>query len=85
MKFKVTKSTQSTKGGFVNTIEGTSTKTVFGKTKTTKHLFLLKTDEALDIDSEDELNLSEYRQETYKWTDDEGNERTTTWLHLKAA
>jgi hypothetical protein len=85
MKFKVTKSTLSTKGGFVNTLEGESSVKVFGVNKTVKHIFLMKTDEQVPVDTTDDINLSDYTQETYKWVDDEGKDRTSTWLHKKAA
>lgn len=84
MEFIVTKSTQSTKGGFVNSLEGSAVTKVFGVAKTSKHLFLFKTDETIVVGTKGELNLADYRQESYKWTDDDGAERNSTWLHAIA-
>ena len=88
MKFKVTKSTKSTNGGFVNTLEGVSTSKVFGVTKTTKHKFLFKTDEEIPVGTEDELVLSDYNQNAFTSDvlDEHGETITITsvWLHKKA-
>jgi hypothetical protein len=88
MKFKVTKSTKSINGGFVNTLEGESTSKVFGVTKTTKHKFLFKTDEEVLVGTEDEITLSDYNQTpfTSEVLDEKGEVVTITsiWLHKKA-
>lgn len=89
MKFKVTKSTKSTKGGFVNTIEGESHIKVFGVNKTVKHKFLMKTDEEVPVGTEDDIMLSDYTQApmSSEVLDEKGETVviTMTWLHKKAA
>jgi hypothetical protein len=90
MKFKVLKSTLSSNGGYVNTIEGLSESTVFGVKKTTKHRFLIKTDEVIEVGVEHDLPLGEYtqeRRESQVPDRNTGEEITivSVWLHKKAA
>lgn len=98
MKFKVIKSTLSTKGGFVNTIEGESTLSIFGATKTTKHRYLIKTDTELKVGTEQQLDLAAFTRTTLQQVQSEGSEfgrdvvtaagvvrvSTTNWLHAVA-
>ncbi len=62
MKFKVLSSKLSVNGGFVNLIEGESKVKVFGVEKTTKHRFMIKTDEVVEIGAEQELDLGKYEK-----------------------
>lgn len=63
--FKVTKSTASSKGGFVNTLECTSSVKVFGVTKTTVHKRFMKTDDAVEIGTEANIEMNQYSEQPY--------------------
>ncbi len=85
MKFIVTKSTESTNGGYINTLKTTKVINVLGVQKTVNAFFLLKTDEKVPVDSEHNLNLADFKMEERPWVDDNGEARTSTWLHVKVA
>ena len=61
MELTVLKSTPSKKG-FVNTLEGESSVTVFGVKKTTKHRFLMSTNDALTVGAKENVDLSQFNQ-----------------------
>lgn len=89
LKVIVEKSTLSSKGGYVNTITGVKKSTALGVSKTTKLRFLMKTDEAVEVGSEHELNMSDYNQvvrESKVVNQETGEEITivSTWLHERA-
>jgi hypothetical protein len=89
MEVTVVKSTLSTKGGYVNTIEGVKKSKALGVTKTSKMRFLMKTDEAAEVNSVHVLDLSQYNQvvrESKVVNQETGEEITitSTWLHDKA-
>lgn len=51
--------------GFVNTLTGTSVMTVFGKPKTTKVRFLMRTDEELPVGSTEVVDLAHFEVKEY--------------------
>jgi hypothetical protein len=89
--FVVKSSTQSSNGGFINKIETTTEKQVLGVKKLTKHAFLLKTEDQVEVGSVHELDLADYNQVT-RATEVASNEDpdkmivlTSIWLHEKIA
>lgn len=80
--FKVIKSTESTKGGFVNTIETESTIKIFGVDKTTRNRFLMKTDGVVALGTQQVIDLDEYNQ-VPRSSELDGRTITSTWLHRK--
>jgi hypothetical protein len=89
LQFTVIKSTESSKGGFVNTLETVKTTTVFGVAKTTKRRFLMKTDAALAEGQQEELELGNYNIVEFSNTvlDENNVEKvlTSSWLQDKIA
>jgi len=89
--FKCVKSTESSKGGFVNTIvtEQVKTAIVFGQEKqdVSRRTYYIKTPKAIPVNKEAELDLANFRvvERPYTFTDEEtGEEKTIAckWLHL---
>ena len=94
LKLTVEKSTQTKNAknpGFVNTLVGTSVMTVFGKSKTTKVRFMMRTDEELPVGSEEVIDLAhfeikEYSNEVPSLADaTKMVTLTTKWLQQKIA
>jgi hypothetical protein len=81
--FVVEKSTESTNGGYVNTISTEKKSIVFGVEKTTKLRFLIKTDSKPELGASQGINLENYNQQITHFMDDEGNQRSSVWLHEK--
>ena len=90
-KFKCVKSTESSKGGFVNTIVTEQTKSVevFGQMKedVIKRTYYIKTPKAIAVNSTADLDLGKFRvvERPYTFVDEEtGEEKTIAckWLHL---
>ena len=89
--FKCVKSTQSSKGGFVNTIvtEHKKSVEVFGQIKeeVTKRTYYINTEKTIPLNKEAQLDLANFRivERLYTFTDEEtGEEKTIAckWLHL---
>jgi hypothetical protein len=80
MKAIVIKSTESVNGGYVTTI-ALQAKDPFGGTITTRRL--IKTENAVAEGTETNIDLRNYVEDQYTWTDDEGNQRTSKWLAPK--
>lgn len=86
-KFTVLRSTQSTKGGYINALQAETTRKVLGSTKTTKHLVNMKTDSAIEVGSEHEIDLDQFEIKTYvnNYINADGIEVVgeNKWLHEK--
>jgi len=84
MKLVVIKSTESTNGGFVVTVEGTTVKKAFGVDIVGKHRFLVKSPVALAEGEEHEFNMNEWDKKEIAWENENGEQRTSVWLKPKA-
>lgn len=97
MKFKVISSTLSTRGGYVNRIEGQSVMSIFGVNKTTNHRYSIKSDAELKVGAEQELDLNEFTIDPVQQVQLSGSQfgrdtvttqgvvrvSTAVWLHAK--
>lgn len=88
-EFTVEKSTESSKGGFINKLvmlAVVSTK-VFGVTKTqeVKQTVYLKTDEKLKAGKKDKINLDEWTVIERPFTTPDGTVVNLKWLSIKSA
>ena len=87
-KFKVLRSSESPKGGFINALETTTSMKVLGQVKTTKHIVSIKTDEAVEVGSEFDLDTDAFEIRTYtnEYLDPKTGELRigeNKWLHAK--
>ncbi len=82
-EFTVIKSTESTNGGYVNTIETEKVTTVFGVKKTSKLRFLIKSDEEIAVGTKDQLDLAAFQQVQRESVVEDGTVITSTWLHQR--
>lgn len=96
MELTVIKSTQGKKG-FVNTLEAISKIKIFGVEKTTSHRFLMKTDAALPIGAKENVDMSQFTQNTLTQVQAQDSQfgrdvvtnagvvrvSSTVWLHSK--
>jgi hypothetical protein len=90
--FKVIRSSESTNGGFVTTLETELAHKcpVTGEPKTSKKLFAIKTPVVAEVGKEVKIELNDYEVHVYesKYIDEKtGEERTgqNNWLHRKVA
>lgn len=81
---KITKSTPSTTGGFVNTLEASAkVKGVFGERTITRKMFI-KTEQAMEVNKELTIDLDQFNVTTVNDTF-EGRPVSRTWIKEKSA